>query len=126
MSIFSKSNIEKLKEVLYNSYVHDAKIKSVKYECGDNSLNIEMFNSIFQVIINVIFLDIQLAFLVSGNNLGSRETVISLTLEEDYSYLQNYVPEHRGKIDHLYLLFQMLSGDELHIVSKEVVVETIK
>ena len=50
-----------------------------------------------------------------------RKKLMQLTAEEDASYLQTYLstcseyPEGA-----LYLLFQMLSGDELHIVAKEV------
>ena len=42
-----------------------------------------------------------------------------------FSYLQKYLPNHGEYMDSLYLLFQTFSGNELHIVSKEVIVEIV-
>ena len=126
MPRFNKNNIKELKEFLYNSYDHDAKLKNAKYDSGEDSLKIELFNPIFEVKITLTFHNIGIAFAVKGEWTGSRETIISLTVEEDFSYLQNYLLKHSDYMeDSLYLLFQMFSGDELHIVSKEVVVEII-
>ena len=123
---YNKNNIKELKEYLYNSYVHDAKLKNVKYDCRQDSIKIELFNPISNVKIDLIFLNIGIALTIKGEWSGSRETIISLTVEEDFSYLQNYLLKHSEYMEgSLYLLFQMFSGDELHIVSKEVIVEII-
>lgn len=124
MPRFNKNNIKELKELLYNTYVHDAKLENVGYECGKDSIKVGLFHSFFNVKIDLTFHNIDIVFAVKGNWSGSRETILSLTVEEDFSYLQNYIPKHsEGFEDSLYLLFQMFSGDELHIVSKEVTVE---
>lgn len=124
MPRFNKNNIEELKEFLYNSYAHDAKLGNVEYKCGEDTIKIELFNPIFNVRINLTFYNIEIAFAIKGNWCGSRETINSLTVEEDFSYLQNYLSNHSEGIEgSLYLLFQMFSGDELHIVSKEVNIE---
>ena len=124
MPRFDKNNTEELKEFLYNSCVHDAKLENVGYECGEDSIKIELFHSFFNVKIDMFFHNIEIALAIKGNEHGSRETILSLTVEEDFSYLQNYTPNHcEGVEDSLYLLFQMFSGDEWHIVSKEVIVE---
>ena len=126
MPRFNKNNTKELKEFLYNSYCHDAKLKNVKYNCREDSIKIELFNPIFNVKIDLTFLNIGVALAIKGDWSGNRETIISLTVEEDFSYLQNYLLKYSEYIgDSLYLLFQMLSGDELHIVSKEVIVEII-
>lgn len=59
---------------------------------------------------------------------GDRTTVLSLTVEEDFSYLQNHqlLKQCKYTKDDLYFLVQMFSGDELHIVSKEVIAEVIE
>lgn len=45
-------------------------------------------------------------------------------MEEDFTYLKKYLSDCDESVDsNLYLLFQMFSGDELHIVSKEVIIE---
>lgn len=47
-----------------------------------------------------------------------------MTAEEDFSYLENYLMKRsEWTEDSLYMVFQMLSSDELHIVSKEVMIE---
>ena len=106
MPKFSKSNMKELKKLLYNSCVHDASMENLEYRCREDCIKIELLHPYFNY------------------QLGSRETVISLTVEEDYSYLQTYLSKCNEYPENaLYLLFQMLSGDELHIVSKEVTVE---
>ena len=124
MPRYNKNNIKELKEYLYNSYVHDAKLKNIKYDCMEDRVEIELFNPIFDVKILLTFLNIGITFSVKGDWSGNRETISSLTAEEDFSYLQNYLIKHSEYMeDSLYLLFQMFSGDELHIVSKEVIIE---
>ncbi len=127
MPRFNKNNIKELKEFLYNGYYHDAKLKNAHYDSGEDSLKFELYNPIFKVKINLTFHNIGIAFAVKGEWTGSRETIVSLTVEEDFSYLQNYLLKHSEYMeDSLYLLFQMFSGDELHIVSREVIVEIIR
>ena len=124
MPIFKKKDKKELKELLYNSYIHDAKFESIKYECESSSLKIRAINPIFNVKIDLIFRNIIIAFTTRGNEFGSNETILSLTAEDDFSYLQNYIQKYNeSSEDFLYLLFQMFSGDELHIVSEEVIVE---
>ncbi|MBR4579264.1 MAG: hypothetical protein IKO22_06620 [Oscillospiraceae bacterium] len=126
MPRFNKNSIKELKEFLYNSYAHDAKLENVKYNSKEDSIQIELFNPIFNVKYDVTFLNIGIALAVKGEWPGSHETILSLTVEENYSYLRKFRlkgSEHFE--DSLYLLFQMFSGDELHIVSKEVVIEVV-
>lgn len=126
MPRYNKNNTKELKEFLYNSYVHDAKLETVKYDCREDNIKIELFNPISDIKIDLTFLNIEIALAIIGEWSGNRETIISLTVEEDFSYLQNYLLKHSEYMeDSLYLLFQMFSGDELHIVSKEVIAEII-
>ena len=127
MSKFDKTGANELRELLYDSYVHDAELKNIECERGKDRIKMELVNSIFNQKIELTFINVGLVFATKGKAYGNRETVISLTVEEDYSYLQNYVPNcSEGLDDSLYLLFQMLSGDELHIVSKEVIAEVTR
>ena len=127
MPRFNKNNIKELKELLYNSYDHDAKLKNAKYDCDEDSLKIELYNPIFNAKIDLTFLNIGIALAIKGEWSGNRDTIISLTVEEDFSCLQNYLIKHSKYMeDSLYLLFQMFSGDELHIVSNEVIIKTSK
>ena len=124
MPKFSKSNMKELKKLLYNSCVHDASMENLEYRCREDCIKIELLHPYFNYQLDMTFHNIELVFAKKGQELGSRETVISLTVEEDYSYLQTYLSKCNEYPENaLYLLFQMLSGDELHIVSKEVTVE---
>ena len=126
MMKFDRNSITKLKEFLYNSCVHDAKMKSIEYQCGENGIKIELFNPIFNSKMTVIFQNVEIVLAVKGKSYGDSKTIVSLTVEEDFSYLKTYLQKYSEGIESsLYLLFQMFSGDELHIVSKEVVVETM-
>lgn len=127
MPRYNKNNVIELKEYLCNSNVHDAKLKSIKYDCSEDSLKIELFNPIFNVNIDLTFLNIGITLTVKGEWSENRETIISLTTEEDFSYLHNHLLKRKECMeDSLYLLFQMFSGDELHIVSKEVIIEIVE
>ena len=124
---YNKNNTKELKEFLYNSYVHDSKLENVKYDCREDSIKIELFNPISNVKIDLTFLNIEIALAIKGEWQGNRETIISLTVEEDFSYFHNYLSKCREyKENSLYLLFQMFSGDEFHVVSKEVIVDIIE
>ena len=127
MSKYTKNNVEELKAFLHDSYVHDANLGNVEYSCKEDKIKIELFNPIFDVKIDLTFLNIGIALSIKGDWSGNRATIISLTVEEDFSYLQNYLLKSSEYTeDSLYLLFQMFSGDELHIVSREVIVEIIR
>ena len=74
--------------------------------------------------IDLTFYNVGLVLAIKGTEYGSHETLISLTMEEDFSYLQAYLTKYSKCIEgSLYLLFQMFSGDEFHVVSKEVIVD---
>lgn len=123
MPTFNKNCIQELKDFLYNSYVHDAEIENVEHNYGQDYIRIALFNPIFNVKMDLTFKNVEIALAIKGKEYGSPKTIISLTAEEDFSYLHTYLPKHSECIEgSLYMLFQMLSGDELHIVSKEVIV----
>ena len=124
MQNFNQTNINKLKDFLCNGYSHDAKLKNFNYDCKEDKIKIELFNPIFNVMLNLTFHNIAIVLVTKDAWHGNRETVLSLTVEEDFSFLQNCILKHDANVENsLYLLFQMFSGDEIHIVSKEIFVE---
>ena len=54
-------------------------------------MEIKLFNPIFNVKINYTFHNIETMLAIKGNEYGCRETIISVTVEDDYLYLQNYL-----------------------------------
>ncbi len=127
MLIFDTNKIGALKEFLYSSCIHDAKLEIVEYEAGKNELIIKVFNSIDKVKMSLTFCDVEIAFAIKGKDHGNGDTILSLTVEDDLSYLQKYIKRCDASIvSSLYILFQMFSGTELHIVSRWLMVEITK
>ncbi len=125
MPQFNRDNVKELKKFLYNSYVHDAIIDRIEYETKEGILKIQLVNPLYNIRYNISFLKIDIVMGTKGNAFGSRETILALVVEDDYSYLQNYLSEqYKYDNDSLYLVFQMFSGDELHIVAKDMMLET--
>lgn len=124
MPCFDKFQAKDLKDTLYHSYIHDARLESLKYSAMRKELSIEVYNPIFNIGLSFTFLDVGVMFAISSGEVQGREIIISLTVEDDATYLQQYIPEYSDNCENtLYLLFQMLSGDELHIVARAVVIE---
>ena len=124
MTRFDRFHITDLKNCLYYSNIHDAIIEGFEYDRAGKRLTIEAVNPIHDVGIDFVFVDVKVLLSISGSELGSCETVLSLTVEEDYSCLKNCMQVCDDSVgDSLYLLFQMFNGDEIHIVSSEVLVE---
>lgn len=126
MPRFNKNNEKELKKFLYNNYIHDSKLEKFYYDCNEDSIQIELWNPIFGGQINLAFFDISIVLARKGDWIGDRTTILSLTVEEDFSQLQNSnLDNNVYKENSLYLMFQIFSGAELHIVSKEVLADII-
>lgn len=124
MSTFNRNNIEELNDFLYNSNCHDSTLNSLKYDIIKDTITVELFNPIYKTKMRLTFRNVITMLTLKGEWGGSRETVSSITVEKDFSYFKHYPLQHTGDIeDSLYLLFQMFSGDEIHIVAKEVVAD---
>ena len=64
---------------------------------------------------------------VNNHQYGSYETINSLSVEDDTTLTESpvYIADDQQS-QYLYLLFQLISGDEIHIVSREVIIEEKK
>lgn len=124
MPRFDRSQQEALKDYLYRSEIHDARIETYSYDRAQKILTINTANPVSEVRINFTFEDVQALRFVRGSWPGDCETILSLTAEADDPLLQNDMQHCSGRQnDDLYLLFQMFSGDELHIAAREVFIE---
>ena len=122
---FNKSSIKELKGYLYQSNIHDAQLKSSQYDIEQKKLCIEVVNPIYDVSIDLIFSDVSVLFFISGKEQGDCKTILSLSAEEDCSYIRDFPQACEDKLDEsLYLLFQMFSGDELHVVCNELFIDS--
>lgn len=124
MPCFQKSQIDELREYLYRSDIHDAKVVNSNYKREQNCLYLEAYNSEKSIKIKLIFLDVQLLLWIKGDWLGCQDTILSLSVEDDYQVLQCYTLAYTSKMtDSLYLLFQTFSGDEAHIISSKLFID---
>ena len=116
--------VPRLTTYIYCSNVHDAKIETMSYDIEKKIFMIRAVNSIYGEEINFFFNEVKNILFVSGNEMGNRETIISLTVEEDSSYRSLFTNMCSDCLSNsIYLLFQMFSGDELHILSKNVLID---
>lgn len=79
MPKFNRSSIDDLKKYIYCSNVHDAKIETMSYDIEKKIFMIRAVNSIYGEEINFFFNEVKNILFVSGNEMGNRETIISLT-----------------------------------------------
>lgn len=128
MTKFDKSKIEELKEFLYHIDSHDAEIMNSKYDVKNGIYCINLYNPIVKSTMHFVFYDVKIAMFFKDYNhellFGDNEKIYSLSVEEDSSLFKNNPNLSNDYYDDtLYLLFEMFSGDALHIVSKEVLVD---
>ena len=120
---FNRENRDALKLFIYNSHIHDAEITETSYTHGDHSVMISAYNEYYGDRYSFTFRNVRL-FLITNAKPERGNVIISLTLEDDLTYLRERVPSScRWGDTPLYLLFQMLSGDEFHILADEVLAE---
>lgn len=125
MPEFDKSNINKLKDYLYHSHIHDALLENIRYDGKQRTVYVTTINRIWNVKINLTFIDVKLFLSACVKDIANSETIISLSVEEEYALVKNCIQPGNEKLEtSLYMLFQMLSGNELHIISERVLIET--
>ena len=66
MLAFDKSNANLLKELLYRSYVHDAKLETIRYDSEDKCIKIALTNSTFGVAYDLTFKNVEIALAIKG------------------------------------------------------------
>lgn len=125
--LYSKRNTEELKKFLYHSATHDAEIKLLSCDIENKILELELFNPIFNIKYLLSFRGVSAIMNFEGNEYGSNHTVWYLTIEEEYAFLEAYMEKYKIEKDAmLYLCFGMFSGGEMHILAKEVCIETVE
>lgn len=124
MEIFNHNNTTEFKDWLYCSVIHDAQISCISYNGNDKSLVIFTNNLVFGITNKLIFGNISLFLLIGAENSYDNDSIISLTLEDDFSYLCHHIRlEQYDFSNSMYFVFQLLSGLEIHIVAKEIEIE---
>ena len=120
---FDKSHNEELKKYLFNSYIHDAAFEEIKYDVESREVTVHIVNSIHQRKYKIIFSDVVLFIVSVENENGKHKTINSLTIEEEAPFLPNCIKKDYISTECMYMLFQMIYGDEVHVVFKKVIFE---
>ncbi len=119
MQRYNILDIKKLKEFLYQSNVHDSRLENWMYDTERKSFYVGTTNPVFGTRIDLVFQEVIAIIAISGRNPGDNDVILSLTAEEDFSLLNGINRLIAEKSDELlYLVFQMLSGYEVHVIAK--------
>ena len=121
---FDKSQYNALRTFLLASYVHDAQIEEFNYDHDVGTLYICAMNHFYRKNYRFSFLGLKSILYVNNHQYGSYETINSLSVEDNTTLAESpvYISGDQHN-QYLYLLFQLISGDEIHIVSREVIIE---
>lgn len=124
MRKFSKEDIPELKDYLYHSYIHDAKLKRFHYRWRESRLELTAVNSIFHEKEDFAFLGVEAVCIREGHELGRNDTILGLSVQEDLAQLRDYIRAPlENEAECLHLIFELFSGTELHIAARETAVE---
>lgn len=124
MQQFDLANKEKFKKWLYFSSIHDSEIENVQYDSCKSTLVLKISNAIDKVHFQMTFVGVKKLLFINEDRWGDDQSVSSLTVEDDYtpiSALNGPSPVSDEK--NLYLVFQMFSGNELHILVEKLLIE---
>lgn len=113
---FNYTQQKELRDFLYRDDIHDAFFRKITYNAEKKELCIELRK------ISIIFLGIKKMVFKNDNRWGTNETISSLTIEDCYDTLclEDQVLDPQK---HIYSLFQLFSGNEIHILSEEIAFE---
>ncbi len=124
MHQFSLTEKEELKKYLYYSSIHDSIIEKTQYDNSKDTLTLRISNPIDGVRYQMTFAGIRIMLLINGYTWGNDNSVSSLTVEENYEQIKALCePDMNPPNEYLYLVFQMFSGNELHILLEELSIE---
>lgn len=121
MRTYNKENKEYIMSYLFNIPIHDSSFKEISYDKENKRIFIILENKYSNNRINIVFTGVKILFSFDSDSWGTNETVSSLTLETDFSIFKTLIGQYQINVDNeIYLMFQMFSGNEIHIICKEV------
>lgn len=122
MCKYEYSEADKLRECLFQHYCHDAEIISIMPDINRRYLELKLENNYFHEGIVLSFSGVAIALFINSTDIGMGEdqSILSISVEEDISYLSSISNNIQANDKLLYILIEMLSGSTLHIASKEV------
>ena len=125
MQVYTKLSEKILQNDLYHSCVHDATVEYIKWDCASQSLSIRMKNEYAKEAIHFLFSQVRYCLYVKGKQRGDSTVVSSLTVEKIDTTTSPFPAHISNCTPYLYLLLQMFSGDEWHILCDAVTIDDI-
>lgn len=123
---FDNNRLDELKLFLRTIPAHDAEFDSIKYDKLGKKVIINIHNPIpndplciGKSNMMIEFNKVSLFLSLDTDKWGSDDTILILTLEDDYELIKKIVSDDIISDKHLYFIFQMFSGNEIHILCKE-------
>ena len=124
MPKFDKSKLDKLKACLCSDCVHDAEIIAIDYDRVRRTLSIEAVNFFCKETLNWLFEGVELLLFLNSPGIQNHEYISIVLVDEDYCELQQQMKSIDPKLlSCIPLVFEMIAGDQLYIVSKNVTME---
>ncbi len=123
MERFNCTNKKELDNFLYYSKTHDGVFKQICYDPMQKQMEVSIKNDCWGGGLNITFVNIKRVLFVNDNKWGNNEEILSLTIEDDKELLKDYTDFDMN--NYIYLVFQMFSGNEIHILSEEVLAENL-
>lgn len=121
MPQFDIFKLHELHDYLYMSAVHDSRFKDIGYDPSQHVVKMILFNQILEKVISISFLNVKLLLSISDDKWGSDQSISSLTIEDIEQATDIFPKVDKRDLDGcIYLLFQLFSGNEIHIISKYV------
>ena len=124
MKYFNSHYVEELKDYLYHGHGHDATIVKIEYllkdEYNKDKLIIDTYNTYDKVRVGYVFREIQTMVFCKGSVCGEKDIILGITIEDDMSYFKSRFNSNEISLDGcLYLVLQMKTFDEIHIICRE-------
>ncbi len=125
MKYFTNRDKSELKDYLYYGHAHDATIETIEYifkdEYNKDRLNINTINTYDKIRVRYIIKDLESVFTIKKHELEDNDVILGVYVEDNISNLNDYYKNYDLKCDeYLYLVIQMKSFDELHIICREI------
>ena len=121
---FNRSQRKELTRYLYSSYVHDARVDDIVFNPNNSQLNIRIENPFYKSVYCFSFLNVKAVLFANNHHFSGSDTINSITIEDDSTLSASSVRIVDDQCEqYLYLLLQMISGDEIHIMCGELFIE---
>lgn len=124
MPKFDRSSLRELKDYLHADCVHDAEITAVQYDRAQRTLSIDAVNRFCGETLKWVFEGVEFLLFLNSPGVQNHEYISIVLVDEGYGDLQKQMKFIDPKLfSCIPLVFEMIAGDQLYLVSKNVTVE---